>query len=153
MATMNSRRWALVAVAGIVAAFGWLMYGGLDKNVVYFWTPKELLAKGDAAYERPVRLGGQVKAGTVKWDEKTMDLRFTITDVDGVSDVVVHSKGAPPQMFRDAMGVVVEGRYGRDNVFQSSSLMIKHSNEYKAPKPGTSGKDMVKTLMQGNSTT
>lgn len=149
MAAMNPRRWALVAVAGIIVAFAWLMYGGLDKNVVYFWTPKELLAKGDAAFDRPVRLGGQVKPGTVKWDEKTLDLRFVVTDVDGVSDVVVHSKGAPPQMFRDAMGVVVEGRYGRDKVFQSSSLMIKHSNEYKAPKPGQSGKDMVRTLQQG----
>jgi len=153
MAAVNSRKLAIVAVVGIIGTFAWLLYGGLDKNVVYFWTPKELIAKGDAGFEKPVRLGGQVKPGTVKWDDKTLDLRFVITDVDGVSDIAVHSKGAPPQMFRDAMGVVVEGRYGRDKVFQSSSLMVKHSNEYKAPKPGQSGKDMVKTLMQGNSTT
>ena len=61
----------------------------------------------------PVRLGGQVKPGSVKWDDKTLDLRFEVTD--GMAEVAVHSKGAPPQMFRDGMGVVLEGRYGRDS--------------------------------------
>ena len=52
---------AIVAVVVLVAAFGWLLYGGLDKNVVFFLTPQELLAKGTNGYDVPVRLGGQVK--------------------------------------------------------------------------------------------
>src|SRR6185369_10745997 len=102
----RSRRGALAAVAVIVAAFAYLLYGGLDKNVVYFLTPKELLAKGTRAVDVPVRLGGQVKPGSVVWNDTTLSLRFTITD--GTSEVAVASKGAPPQMFRDGMGVVVE---------------------------------------------
>ena len=117
-----------------------------------FWTPKELIAKGDAGFEKPVRLGGQVKPGTVVWDDKTLDLRFVITDVDGVSDIVVHSKGAPPQMFRDGMGVVVEGRFGSDKVFQSTQLMVKHSNEYRAPKAGERPQEMYRSLMKGSGT-
>jgi cytochrome c-type biogenesis protein CcmE len=89
------------------AAFGYLVYGGIGDNLVYFVTPTELLARGRAAYD-PVRLGGEVKPGTVQWDADALDLRFELTD--GTADVAVHSRGAPPQMFRDGMGVVVEGR-------------------------------------------
>ncbi len=133
-----------------MGAFGWLLYGGLDKNVVFFLTPKELLAKGANGYDVPVRLGGQVKPGSVKWDEKTLQLTFEV--VDGSGDIPVHSTGAPPQMFRDGMGVVVEGRFGRDGVFNCTGLMIKHSNEYRAPKPGEQPQEMYKTLMKSAAT-
>jgi cytochrome c-type biogenesis protein CcmE len=64
----------------IVGVFAYLLYGGIDQNVVYFLTPHELLAKGTRAIDAPVRLGGQVKPGSVKWNDATLDLRFTITD-------------------------------------------------------------------------
>ncbi len=149
--TARTGRGKAMAVGAVVlvAAFAWLLYGGIDSNVVYFLTPKELQAKGTKAYDKPVRLGGQVKPGSVNWNETTRDLRFELVDLDGVSTVRVQSKGAPPQMFRDGMGVVVEGRYGRDGVFQSTNLMIKHSEEYKAPKDGQMPKEMYKSLMQG----
>lgn len=133
----------------ILGVFGYLIYGGLDKNVVYFLTPKELLAKGTNGIGVPVRLGGQVKPGSVKWNDTTLDLRFTVTD--GQSEVAVHSTGAPPQMFRDGMGVVVEGQYGRNGVFNSTNLMVKHSNEYRPPKPGESPQEAYKTLIKGSS--
>ena len=129
--------------------FAYLLYGGLDKNVVYFLTPKELLAKGTRAVDVPVRLGGQIKPGSVKWNDATLDLAFTITD--GTSEIAVHSKGAPPQMFRDGMGVVVEGRYLREGVFNCTNLIVKHSNEYRPPKPGETPQEMYKTLMKAGS--
>lgn len=142
----KKRRWPILGLVVIAGTFGWLLFGGLDKNVVFFLTPAELLAKGTDAVDRPVRLGGQVKPGTVKWDETTLDLRFTVTD--GTGDVMVHSTGSPPQMFRDGMGVVVEGRYGHDSLFRASSLMIKHSNEYRAPAEGQRPQEMYKTLFK-----
>ena len=146
MTTRNSKRGIIAALVVIVGAFGYLLYGGLDKNVVYFLTPKELLAKGTSGVDVPVRLGGQIKPGSVKWDDATLDLRFTITD--GTSDVLVRSKGAPPQMFRDGIGVVVEGRYRPDGVFNCTNLIVKHSNEYRAPKPGETPQAMYKTLIK-----
>ena len=94
-----------------------------------------------------MRLGGQVKPGSVKWNDQTLDLRFVVTD--GTSEIAVESKGAPPQMFRDGMGVVVEGRYLRDGVFNCTNLMVKHSNEYHPPKPGESPQEAYKTLIKG----
>jgi len=148
MTTKKTRWGALAAVGVLVIAFAWLIYGGLDSNVVYFLQPKELIAKGPAGYDRPVRLGGQVKPGSVNWNDTTLVLRFTVTD--GTSDIAVLSKGAPPQMFKDGQGVVVEGRYGRDGVFKSTNLMVKHSNEYKAPKSGERPAEMYKSLMKSS---
>jgi cytochrome c-type biogenesis protein CcmE len=142
------RKWIIGGVGVIVLVFGWLMFGGLEKNIVFFLTPAELLAKGDAGVGVPVRLGGQVKPGSVQWDAKTLDLRFTVTDGD--REVQVRSTGAPPQMFRDGMGVIVEGRYGSGGVFDASNLMVKHSNEYRAPAPGEEAHEKYKTLIEGS---
>jgi cytochrome c-type biogenesis protein CcmE len=149
--TDSRRRTKRLVVGGIVViagVFGYLIYGGLDKNVVYFLTPKELLAKGTKGQDVPVRLGGQVKPGSVKWNDATLDLTFTVTD--GSGDINVKSRGAPPQMFRDGMGVVVEGRFMSNGVFDSKNLMVKHSNEYRPPKPGETPQAMYKTLMKGS---
>jgi cytochrome c-type biogenesis protein CcmE len=140
------RAWILGGVAIIVAVFAWLLFGGLEKNVVFFLTPQELLAKGNEGVGVPVRLGGLVKPGSVKWDAQALDLRFTVTD--GAREMQVHSTGAPPQMFRDGMGVVVEGRTGANGVFEATNLMVKHSNEYRAPKPGEEAHEKYKTLIK-----
>jgi cytochrome c-type biogenesis protein CcmE len=125
------RKKALGGVAALVivlSGFGYLMYGGIGDNLVYFVTPAELLARGDEAYERPVRLGGQVVPGTVRWNADELDLRFTLQDEDVHVEVI--SRKAPPAMFREGQGVIVEGRLNRAGVFESSNLMVKHSNEY-----------------------
>lgn len=137
----------IFAVLAVAGAFAWLLYGNLDKNVVFFLTPQELLAKGTEGYDVPVRLGGMVKTGSRKWDPQTLDLQFAITD--GAKEILVKSKGAPPQMFRDSIGVVVEGRFDRSGVFNATNLLVKHSNEYHPPKDGEKPKDMYKTLMKG----
>ena len=140
------KKWIVGGAIVIVAVFAWLLFGGLEKNVVFFLTPKELLAKGQDGVGVPVRLGGMVKQGSLKWDAKTLDLNFSVTD--GEKEVAVHSTGSPPQMFREGMGVVVEGRYGQGGVFQATNLMVKHSNEYRAPKPGEEAHEKYKTLIQ-----
>lgn len=145
--TSGNKRFIIAGIGVIVAVFAYLLYGGLDKNVVYFLTPHELLAKGTQGVDVPVRLGGQVKPGSVKWNDASLDLSFVVTD--GGGEIPVHSRGAPPQMFRDGMGVVVEGRYHPDGVFQSTNLIVKHSNEYRPPKPGQSPQEMYKTLIKG----
>lgn len=140
------RAWVLGGAAVILGVFAWLLFGGLEKNMVFFLTPRELLAKGTEGVGVPVRLGGQVKPGSVKWDAQALDLRFTVTD--GGGEIPVRSTGAPPQMFRDGMGVIVEGRVGSGGVFEASNLMVKHSNEYRAPKPGEEAHEKYKTLIQ-----
>ncbi|NIR42608.1 MAG: cytochrome c maturation protein CcmE [Gemmatimonadetes bacterium] len=135
---MNKKLTLAIGVLVVVVVFGYFAFGGLGRSLVYFWTPSELLAEGDAAYGTSVRLGGMVEPGSVRWDAETQDLRFRLVDEGGI--VEVQSVGVPPQMFLEAtehnqpIGAVVEGSLTREGVFRATNLMVKHSEEYRAPQ-------------------
>lgn len=145
-AKRKKRMWMGLGLLAIVGALALLIGGGLSENVVYFLTPSELQARGAEVYDRALRLGGQVKAGSVEWDAERRDLRFVLQDEE--AEIRVHSEGAPPAMFQEGMGVVVEGSYGADGVFQSDNVMVKHSNEYAPPEDGTHPKEAYETLIR-----
>jgi cytochrome c-type biogenesis protein CcmE len=137
----------IIAAVVVLGGIGYMLAGGISSNLVYFVTPAELLQKGDLAYDTPIRLAGQVAPASVKWDAESLDLRFTMLDTDGTT-IEVHARKAPPQMFREGIGVVVEGRYMPTGVFESTNVMVKHSNEYRAPEEGHDTKEMLKTLIR-----
>jgi len=136
----------LVGGAVVLLVFAYLLWGGIGQNLVYFLTPSELLAKGTAAQGAVVRLGGMVEAGSVRWEPDRRELRFRLKD-DGHS-VEVLSAGAPPQMFTEGIGAVVEGVYMADGTFRSHNLMVKHSNEYRPPKAGEHPAEYYRQLFQ-----
>lgn len=147
MGAKKGRKIGLILTALIIlGGFGYLMWGGIDSNLVYFLTPAELMAKGDTVVDKPVRLGGMVVPGSVKWNAEELDLRFVLKDSKG--SVKVHSRKAPPQMFREGQGVVVEGRLNRGGTFEATTLMVKHSNEYKAPHQGQTPQEAYKSLVK-----
>jgi cytochrome c-type biogenesis protein CcmE len=124
-----------LAAGGLViaAALAFLVYQGISNNLVYYITPSELMAKGAAADGQSLRLGGQVRPGSVDFNTSTEELRFILQDPKAAIAVV--SRGIPPEMFKAGIGVVVEGTYtGR--LFAATNLMIKHGASYRAPKPG-----------------
>jgi cytochrome c-type biogenesis protein CcmE len=127
----------VISLAG--AALAWLSFGSIGENLVYYWSPKELLENRGKAVGATIRLGGQVAPGSIAWDPAKTDLAFAVTD--GAATVRVEGRSIPPQMFRENIGVVVEGTLRADGVFTSERLMVKHSNEYKAPE-GHSGSDV-----------
>jgi cytochrome c-type biogenesis protein CcmE len=141
----GQRRLALVGallVAG--AALGFVAFGNIGENLVYYWNPTQLVEAGDKSIGATIRLGGVVKDGTVDWQPDEEALAFVVSD--GAEEVNVQCSGAPPQMFREGIGVVVEGTMTQGGVFKSSRLMVKHSNEYKAPKEGASVEDLYQTV-------
>jgi cytochrome c-type biogenesis protein CcmE len=143
---MTGRRIRLIAGAvAILGALGFLVKGNIGEGLVYYLTPAEVLAKGVEAEGQAIRLGGLVQPGSVKWNAEELDLRFVVADETGAIPVV--STSAPPQMFREGMGVVVEGRMV-DGVFRSSSVIVKHSNEYQPPADGhPAPAEMYETLL------
>ncbi len=143
---MTRRIWAGLGLAAIAGAIVLLVVGSLEDNVVYFLTPSELQARGAEIHGEPLRLGGQVLAGSVEWDPQSRRLAFHVTD--GSESVRVRSDGAPPAMFQEGEGVVVEGRYGPDGVFRSTNLMVKHSNEYAPPEEGDGPRETYRSLIR-----
>jgi cytochrome c-type biogenesis protein CcmE len=137
---------AIIGAAVLAIAFSYLLWGGIGSNLVYFLTPTELSAREDGSVGAAVRLGGVVEEGSVRWDPDLNELRFRLADDDHSVDVL--SAGAPPQMFTEGIGVVVEGAMRRDGVFESHNLMVKHSNEYRAPPPGEHPAEYYKELFK-----
>ncbi len=139
------RRLFMVGALGIAAAgLGFVAFGNIGENLVYYWDPSQLVAAGDKSIGATIRLGGVVKEGTMNWNPDASELEFVVSN--GEDDVQVHCTSAPPQMFREGIGVVVEGTMTKADVFESSRLMVKHSNEYKAPEEGASVEDLYKTV-------
>ncbi len=137
---------AIIALSIAGAALGWISFSDMGEDLVYYWSPTELLERDDAV-NHIVRLGGQVEPGSIKWDKEAQTVQFMISDGDKA--VPVFSTGNPPQMFRDNIGVVVEGKLATDGVFRSEKVMVKHSNEYQKPDGEVDMEMMKKTLAEG----
>ncbi len=145
------RRRGKFVVGGLVilVAIAYLIWAGVSQSVVYFVTPSELLAAPVAS--KTYRLGGLVLPGSLKWEPKSLDLSFTLSD--GKANVSVKHKGAPPDLFAEGRGAVVEGAWTREGYFKASLILAKHSEEYKAPHDGAEPgyKELMKSL-RGEST-
>jgi len=129
---VKSRKLFLIATVGVaLAGVGWIAFGNLGENLVYYWTPTELRDNAAKAEGATVRLGGMVKAGSIVQGNP---LTFVVTD--GAAEVTVRTTEIPPAMFREGIGVVVEGSADGAGGFESKRLMVKHDNTYKAPTDG-----------------
>jgi cytochrome c-type biogenesis protein CcmE len=127
-------RWFMLGaflVAGI--AFAVIAMSGINKNLIYYWTPSDLHGAGSKAYGATIRLGGMVAPGSIK---KLGGSAVEFDVHDAAQRVHVKTSSVPPQMFRENIGVVVEGTMVRGGYFQSNRLMVSHNNEYKAPAKG-----------------
>ena len=128
----------------IIGGLAYLLWGGLEKNVVYFVTPSELLSKGDAAIGNQVRLGGVVAPGTIQTQGPVT--MFIVTD--DIQSIPVVTTSTPPEMFQDGAGVVVEGKLSFDHTFSADRLMLKHGNEYRPPASGKMPVELYRKLRQ-----
>jgi len=123
-----------VSLAVAAAAIAYLALSNVGENLVYYWSPSELRAEGSEAVGAMVRLGGLVEPGTIDRAGDGLTLRFAVTDGD--QSVPVYAQAVPPAMFREGIGVVLEGRMGEDGTFNCNRLMVKHDNQYEAPSDG-----------------
>ena len=141
---MKRRAKFLVGGLVILVALAYLIYAGVTQSLVYFVTPTELLAA--PAPGKSYRLGGMVQPGSLKWEPKSLDLRFVLSD--GQAAVPVRHVGPPPDLFAEGRGAVVEGAWSGEGYFRASSILAKHSEEYKAPHDGAAPgyQELLKTL-------
>lgn len=120
----------VIPVAGLILALGgFMVYGNLNDNLVYYLTPKEAVAKHSSFTDgQRFRLGGLVEQGSVV--RTKTGASFAVED--GGARVPVVFSGAPSQLFGGGIGVVVEGAW-RGDTFVSDTMMVKHDSEYKPP--------------------
>lgn len=129
---MKYRMIVIPVVGVILVLLGFLVFGNLNQNLVYYLTPTEAAAQKSSLPEgERFRLGGLVAEGSVvRTDGET---RFTLAD-DGAA-IPVRLTGAPPQLFSAGIGAVVEGSW-RGSAFYADTVIIKHDEEYSVPESG-----------------
>jgi cytochrome c-type biogenesis protein CcmE len=126
-----------LGMAVIVGAVGWMLSSSLTANLNFFLTPSEYLLDESKYAGRRVMLGGVVEPGSVAFDKEKLKLSFVVSD--GTAQFKVLHSGTPPELFKAGTGVTIEGKLegsGTSAVFQGERLLVKHSEEYRAPKPG-----------------
>ena len=110
-----------------VAAF--LILRALNENVVFFYSPTNVVEKKPAPEQR-FRIGGLVEEGSVQRRDGQASFRLT----DGAHTIDVVYAGALPDLFREGQGIVANGALNRDGVFRASEVLAKHDENYMPPE-------------------
>lgn len=140
----RTRRFMIGAIVVAATAFGVIAATGINDNLVYYWTPSDLRSQGDKAYGASIRLGGMVAPDSIR---KLSGSGVAFVVHDGKARVDVRTSSVPPQMFRENIGVVVEGTMVPGGYFESNRLMVSHDNQYDAEqKHSMEEKDLRKMI-------
>jgi len=124
------KRLTFVGIAMLLlGAAAALVLTAFEENIVFFYSPTDLIAKKPAASQR-LRIGGLVEDDSVeKPGGGTVIFRVT----DTANAVPVRFKGILPDLFREGQGVVVEGRYD-GATFVADEVLAKHDENYMPPE-------------------
>ena len=122
------RAWIVGAV--VLAALGFVVFRGLGDATLYFKTADEAIRDRASLGSRRFRIEGTVVPNTV---ETTGNGVTFFIEENGAEVSVVHH-GDPPQLFREGIPVVLEGRFDGHR-FASDRIMVKHTEQYRADNP------------------
>jgi cytochrome c-type biogenesis protein CcmE len=132
---IGARRVLLIAALGVAVLVGVFAATNLASSTVYYLTPSEAKERA-VAPGQVVRLGGLVKAGSLKCCPMYDGGGFTFVMTDGANDVDVIATGAIPGLLREGAGAVVEGTFVAAGTFRATQVIAKHDEVYTAPTAG-----------------
>ena len=125
--TRKQKRLAFIGgIGAVLMAAVLLVMFALRDEIVFFYTPSDILTEGKAAPGQRIRLGGLVADGSVKRDGQHVS--FVVTDTD--RDMPVSYTGILPDLFREGQGVVAEGVLGSDGSMTADTVLAKHDENY-----------------------
>ncbi|HET6631149.1 MAG TPA: cytochrome c maturation protein CcmE [Rhodanobacteraceae bacterium] len=111
---------AAVGIAATLTAFA------LQRNMNYLFTPSQVLS-GAANGHQTFRLGGMVKAGTIKHAPDSLTVDFTVVDAGG--SMPVEYTGILPDLFRGNQSVIATGHM-QGSRFVATEVLAKHDATY-----------------------
>jgi len=126
------KRFLLIAIGLAVLGLGaWLVLSAFQKNLVFFFTPTQVLA-GEAPQGRSFRIGGMVEMGSIQRQADGVTVGFRVTDT--AKTLSVTYRGILPDLFKEGKGVVAQGKLGADGVFAADEVLAKHDENYMPPE-------------------
>ena len=130
MKPKNKRLSLIIATLTALAASVALILVAFEDNVVFFYSPSDLLKKMPGPSQK-LRIGGLVKKDSIKRKPGITEVSFEVTDLN--NSVAVVFNGILPDLFREEQGVVAEGTY-REKLFYATQILAKHDEQYMPPE-------------------
>ena len=134
MIKRRKRATLLIILISITAVSIYLILWALRDNIVFFYSPTEIYQKvrsGEINNQSFLRLGGMVKESSVL---RSTDGSIVFTITDFRSDIKVYYLGIVPDLFREGQVVIAEGRMKENFLFNASSILAKHDENYMPPE-------------------
>ncbi len=129
MTKRQGRMMWIAALLGGIAIAAALGFTALRKNMMYFYTPSDLVAQNAPKHAR-LRLGGLVERGSVQRGDGLL-VSFTLADC--AKTVQVRYEGILPDLFREGQGIVATGMLTDDGAFKADEVLAKHDENYMPP--------------------
>ena len=127
----KSRLYFVIALLlGVVIAASLIIYG-LSKNMVYFYTPTQVINK-EAPINKSIRVGGMVVPGSIIKSKSSLNVIFQINDLKNT--ISISYDGLLPDLFGENQGVVVTGYLDSKSNFVANEVLAKHDENYMPPE-------------------
>jgi len=131
MTRKRRRLYVVIGAMVLLSAATALVIGAFRDNLVFFFSPTELVENSIAVGQR-IRIGGLVEDGSFVRDEDGLTVHFSITDLN--QNIRVSYRGILPSLFREGQGVIVQGRLENSDHFIADEVMAKHDENYMPPE-------------------
>lgn len=131
----------LIGSVAILIALGYFGYQGFSESMAYFQTVPELYSSGEKAYQRSIRVQGEVIPGTIERDKTgtrfiigPKDFKIPENFVVGPENQTlrIHYVGqdALPDTFRDYASAIVSGKLRKDGTFEGTAITAQCASKY-----------------------
>jgi cytochrome c-type biogenesis protein CcmE len=120
----------LTLIITITVAVIFFIIKNLNKNLLYFRTPSDIIQSKNVKINYSMRLGGMVKKNSIKINDN--EIKFTVTDFK--NEIIVSYSGTVPNLFLEEKGVIAEGKLRDRKYFIAERILAKHDENYMPPE-------------------
>ncbi len=125
------------AILGVVLALAvvYMVYAAFPGNTLYFLTVDEFMNGEEFQDGRVLRVSGKLVRDSFLREDASTVSNFQLTDENGVSGRQLSASyvGVMPDLFFNPHSeIILEGKYGVDQVFHTDSVLVKCPSKYRS---------------------
>ena len=125
--TLRFQRLLLILISLVfLTASILLILNNSSKNLIFFYTPSELI-DSEVQINDTIRIGGLVKKNSLV-NLGNNNYKFIITDNKNILNIIF--SGVFPDLFREEQGVVIEGILKEKGIVEATTVFAKHDENY-----------------------
>ena len=125
--TLRFQRLLLILISLVfLTASILLILNNSSKNLIFFYTPSELI-NSEVQINDTIRIGGLVKKNSLV-NLGNNNYKFIITDNKNILNIIF--SGVFPDLFREEQGVVIEGTLKEKGIVEATTVFAKHDENY-----------------------